>query len=61
VTDFLAALALALIIEGLVYAAFPERVKTWLALLIVQPPMRIRAVALTCAAAGLVLLWAVRG
>ena len=60
-TDFLAALGLAIIIEGLVYAAFPEQMKKWLAQLATQPTARVRAVALACAALGLGLLWAVRG
>ncbi|MDR3471522.1 MAG: DUF2065 domain-containing protein [Devosia sp.] len=60
-SDFLAALALALMIEGLVYAAFPDQVKKWLAQLVTQPTARIRAGALACAAVGLILLWVVRG
>jgi uncharacterized protein len=61
VTDFFAALALAILIEGLVYAAFPEQMKRALAAVQSQPASTIRAVALTCAAAGLVLLWFIRG
>jgi uncharacterized protein YjeT (DUF2065 family) len=60
-TDFLAALGLAIVIEGLVYAAFPEQMKKWLLQLSGQSAARIRAVALVCAAVGLVLLWMVRG
>jgi len=59
-SDFLAALALAVFIEGLVYAAFPEQMKKWLAALNAQPVARIRGGALACAAAGLVLLFLVR-
>jgi uncharacterized protein YjeT (DUF2065 family) len=59
-TDFLAALGLALVIEGLIYAAFPEQMKKWLAMFNTQPVMRIRAVALGGAAIGLVLLFLVR-
>ena len=60
-TDFLAALALALVIEGQLYAAFPEQMKVALARVLAQPGSTIRAVALACAAAGLVLLWLIRG
>jgi uncharacterized protein YjeT (DUF2065 family) len=60
VTDFLAALGLAVMIEGLLYAAFPEQMKKWLAQLNTQPVNRIRGVALACAAVGLILLWMVR-
>jgi hypothetical protein len=59
--DFLAALGLAIVIEGLVYAAFPEQMKKWLALFNALPVTRIRAAALACAAFGLVLLFLVRG
>jgi uncharacterized protein len=61
VTDFLAALALAIVIEGLLYAAFPDQMKKMLASILSMPASTIRAVALACAAIGLVLLWFVRG
>jgi uncharacterized protein len=61
VTEFLSALALAIVLEGLVYAAFPEQMKRMLAAVMALPASTIRASALACAAAGLVLLWAVRG
>lgn len=60
-SDFLAALGLAVVIEGLLYAAFPEQMKKALLQVHGQPVARIRAVALACAAAGLVLLFLVRG
>jgi uncharacterized protein YjeT (DUF2065 family) len=61
VTDFLAALALAIVIEGLLYAAFPEQMKKMLASILSMPASTIRAVALACAGVGLVLLWFARG
>jgi hypothetical protein len=61
VTEFFSALALAIIIEGLLYAAFPEQMKRVLASVQSMPASTIRAVALACAAVGLVLLWIVRG
>jgi uncharacterized protein YjeT (DUF2065 family) len=60
VTDFLAALCLAAVIEGLLYAAFPEQMKQMLVKLQALPASTIRAVALACAATGLVLLWFIR-
>lgn len=60
-TDFFAALALAVVIEGLAYAAFPAQMKKALAAILSLPASTIRAVALTCAGAGLVLLWFLRG
>jgi uncharacterized protein YjeT (DUF2065 family) len=61
VTDLFAALALAVVIEGLAYAAFPEQMKKALATIQGLPASTIRAVALTCAGVGLVLLWLIRG
>ena len=60
-TELFSALALAIVIEGLVYAAFPEQMKKMLASVLTQPASTIRAVALACAAIGLVLLWFIRG
>lgn len=59
--ELLAALALAIVIEGLLYAAFPEQMKKMLASIQSMPASTIRAVALACAAVGLLLLWIVRG
>ncbi len=60
-TDFFAALALVLVIEGLVYAAFPEQMKRALQTLLSTEDSIIRVVALTCAAVGLMLLFVIRG
>lgn len=60
-TELLAALALAIVIEGLLYAAFPDQMKKMLASILSMPASTIRAGALACAAVGLVLLWFVRG
>jgi uncharacterized protein YjeT (DUF2065 family) len=61
VIEFASALALAVVIEGLLYAAFPEQMKRMLATIQSLPASTIRAVALACAGAGLVLLWIIRG
>ena len=60
-TEFLAALALAIVIEGLAYAAFPDQMKKMLASLLATPASSIRAIGLACAAVGLVLLWFFKG
>lgn len=60
-SDLLAALALAIVLEGLLYAAFPEQMKRAMARVLEQPSSTIRAIALACAAGGLVLLWVIRG
>jgi uncharacterized protein YjeT (DUF2065 family) len=61
VTTFFTALALAVTLEGLIYAAFPEQMKRALAAVQAMPASKIRAVALACAGVGLVLLWFIRG
>jgi uncharacterized protein len=61
VSDLFAALALAIVLEGLIYAAFPEQMKRALLTLLGTPNSKLRVVALTCAAAGLILLYLIRG
>jgi len=61
VIELFSALALAIVIEGLVYAAFPEQMKKWLASIQSMPASTIRVAALACAGIGLVLLWMLRG
>jgi uncharacterized protein YjeT (DUF2065 family) len=61
VSDLLAALALAFVIEGLLYAAFPDQMKRTLAALMALPASNLRIGALVCAGFGLALLWVVRG
>lgn len=58
---FFTALALAVVLEGIVYAAFPDQMKRALAVLLETPNSTIRAVALTSAAAGLIVLFLIRG
>ncbi|WDR05360.1 DUF2065 domain-containing protein [Devosia rhodophyticola] len=60
-SDLFAALALAIMVEGLLYAAFPEQMKRALASLLALPVPQLRLTALFVAAVGLVLLWVVRG
>jgi uncharacterized protein len=59
-SDLFAALALALVIEGLLYAAFPEQMKRMIAQVIELPPQHLRLGALVIAGVGLVLLALVR-
>lgn len=60
-SDFFAALGLAIVLEGLAYAAFPDQMKKWLSLFNAMPVTRIRTAALVCAGAGFLLLLMVRG
>jgi uncharacterized protein len=61
VTELLSALALVIVIEGLIYAAFPVQMMRVLAKVQTLPVSTIRAVSLACAAGGLILLWVIRG
>ncbi|HWJ88564.1 MAG TPA: DUF2065 domain-containing protein [Pelagibacterium sp.] len=58
--DLFAALALAVVIEGLLYAAFPEQMKRMLEQVLTTPSNQLRMVALVMAAVGLGLLAVVR-
>jgi uncharacterized protein YjeT (DUF2065 family) len=58
--DFLAALGLLLVVEGIVFAAFPEAVKRAMAEAAQSPADRMRIVGLVSAVLGLILVWFVR-
>jgi uncharacterized protein YjeT (DUF2065 family) len=60
-TDFLAALALLLVIEGLLYAAAPETLRRAMAVILTQPPAAMRIAGLAAAILGVFLLWLIRG
>jgi len=60
-TDFLTALALVLVIEGLFLAIVPHRLKQILAMLETVPPESLRVGGLVAAALGVFLVWLLRG
>ena len=60
-TIFFTALALAVVIEGLLYAAFPNFMKRALLTVLEAPASTIRVVALTSAAIGLMILFFLQG
>jgi len=59
--DFLAALALVLVIEGLLYAAFPKQMKQAIDQMMQLPAFHFRIGALIVAGVGMIALWLVRG
>jgi uncharacterized protein YjeT (DUF2065 family) len=61
VTDFLAALGLVLVFEGLVYGGFPRLAKRLAADVIDMPENTLRTIGLAVIAAGVVVVWLVRG
>jgi uncharacterized protein len=60
-SDFIAALGLVLVIEGLAFAAFPAATKRALTLLFETPESQLRTVGIVSAILGLLVVWAVRG
>lgn len=59
--DFLAALGLALVIEGVIYALAPEQMKAMMARVLEEPAPRLRYGGLALAFVGLGIVWLARG
>ncbi len=60
-TDFLTALALVLVIEGLFMAIFPYRLRQILQMLEQMTPGNLRVGGLCAAALGVFFVWVLRG
>jgi uncharacterized protein len=59
-SDFLAALGLVFVIEGLIFAAFPEAAKRAMTTVLQTPDASLRLVGIGSAIVGLILVWLVR-
>jgi uncharacterized protein YjeT (DUF2065 family) len=59
--DFVVALGLVFVLEGLVFAAFPEQAKRAMENVAQTPSSMLRMVGLASAILGLVLIWLIRG
>lgn len=59
--DFIAALGLVLVIEGLAFAAFPAATRRAMALLFAAPEAQLRAAGVASAVLGVVVVWIARG
>lgn len=59
--DFLVALGLVFVIEGLVFAAFPGHAKRAMATVMETPETSLRVIGIGSAVVGLVVVWLVRG
>ncbi len=59
--DLITALGLAITIEGVAYALFPDGMKKMMAQVLTLPSGNIRVAGLAAAAAGIFILWLVRG
>ncbi|MDX1401610.1 MAG: DUF2065 domain-containing protein [Kiloniellales bacterium] len=60
-TDFLTALALVLVIEGIVLALIPHRLHQILEMMQTMSPSTLRRIGLLCAAIGVFFVWLIRG
>jgi uncharacterized protein len=60
-TDFIAALGLVLVIEGLAFAAFPAATKRAMSVLFETPEAQLRAVGVVSAIIGVFVVWMARG
>ncbi|HEX3710290.1 MAG TPA: DUF2065 domain-containing protein [Pseudolabrys sp.] len=60
-SDFLVALGLVFVIEGLIFAALPAQAKRAMASVLETPDTMLRVIGIGCAMVGLVLVWLVRG
>lgn len=60
-SDFLTALGLVLVIEGILYAAFPGGMKAMFAQALGLPDSRLRSMGLAAACLGVALVWLLRG
>ncbi len=60
-SDFLVALGLVFMIEGIVFAAFPDAAKRAVTAMLETPDAVLRAVGLASAVLGLGLVWLIRG
>jgi uncharacterized protein len=59
--QFLVAVGLVLVIEGLLFAAFPTAAKRLAATAIESPETSLRVAGIVSAVLGLLLIWLVRG
>jgi uncharacterized protein YjeT (DUF2065 family) len=59
--QFIVAIGLVLVIEGLLFAAFPATAKRLAASALATPENSLRVAGIVSAVLGLLLIWAVRG
>lgn len=60
-TDFVVAVGLVFVIEGLVFAAFPRSAKHAMTSVIETQEGTLRLAGIACAVVGLLLVWVMRG
>ena len=60
-SDFFVALGLVFVLEGLLFAAFPDWTKRAMTSVLEAPDAAVRIVGIASALIGVVLIWAIRG
>ncbi len=60
-SDFIVAIGLVFVIEGLIFAAFPSSAKRAMMSVMDTPDGALRVIGVVSAAAGVLLVWAIRG
>jgi uncharacterized protein YjeT (DUF2065 family) len=60
-SDFIAAVGLVLVIEGLAYAAFPGAMRRAVEIMASSPDGQLRVAGIVSAVVGLMIVWFVRG
>jgi uncharacterized protein YjeT (DUF2065 family) len=60
-TDFLVAIGLVFVIEGLMFAAFPGPTRRAMLQVAETPESALRIIGIVSAVLGLILVWAIRG
>jgi len=60
-SDFLVALGLVFVLEGLLFAAFPDWTKRAMASVMEAPDSALRIVGIASALIGVLLIWVIRG
>lgn len=60
-SDFLAAVGLVFVIEGLIFAAFPTSAKKAISSVLDTPDTSLRIIGVGSAVIGLIVVWLVRG
>lgn len=60
-SDFFVALGLVFVLEGLLFAAFPESTKRAMASVLEAPDATLRIVGIASALIGVLLIWFIRG
>lgn len=60
-TDLVVAIGLVLVLEGLLYAAFPTTMRVMITEVLRQPENALRWAGVIAAGLGVLVIWAVRG